>query len=434
MYGSSGLELFKKPPVQTAILRNYENDYYPIQTISEDGPIEFVLKGSQNEYIDVSDVNLYIKFKITDSTGGDLSFAAPAGGTTPDKVSVENLAIATLFQDVSLTLGTTQIEGGHYMYPYASYLSVVTQFTQQAKKTHLAAAGWYADTADKFNSETENKGHAARKIINNKSREIIGPVFLDFFRQNRYLLPDVSLSLKFTRAKPAFVIQTFDTTKTNYKIKIEEAILYVRRVEISPSLVNMHNSRLDNKMNALYPVQHTEIQTFTINKGLHSHIEDRLFRGLMPKLLYVCMVENDAFNGDITKNPFHFQQFNLNKIALYREGEYATHPPLEPNFTDNQYFRSYALTQRALGMYNTDDSNGLTLEDFAKGYGIYVFDLTADSSPSGDHIQSEQTGNLRIDLKFKSALSTTINVILYAVFDGNIEITKLRNVIPSYLR
>lgn len=432
MYGSSGLDLFTKPTIQTAIHRSYLTDYHPIQTISEDGPIEFTLEGSQSEYIDINDTNLYLKFKVTDSDGKDLTITSTDAAKI-DKVSVENLAIASLFQDVSLTLGTTQIEGGHYMYPYASYLSIVTQFTEQAKKTHLKAAGWYADVAGKFDSETDNTGHVARRITNTKSLEVYGPVFLDFIRQHRYVMPDIQISLRFTRSKPAFALQTFVPTKTDYKVKIEKAILYVRRVEIAPSLLNAHNLSL-MKTNAVYPVQHTEIQTFTINKGVQSHIEDRLFRGSMPKLLYICAVENDAFNGNMSKNPFHFQHFGLDKIALYREGEYATHPPLEPNFADNHYMRLYALTQRSLGMYNTDDANGITPSDFAQGYGIYVFDLTADTDPYGSHIQPQQTGNLRLDLKFKSTLSNTINIILYAVFDGNIEVTRIRNIIPSYLR
>ena len=42
--------------------------------------------------------------------------------------------------------------------------------------------------------------------------------------------------------------------------------------------------------------------------------------------------------------------------------------------------------------------------------------------------------NLRMEFKFDDPLPSTVNVILHAVYDTHVEITKLRDVIPAYAR
>ena len=49
-----------------------------------------------------------------------------------------------------------------------------------------------------------------------------------------------------------------------------------------------------------------------------SYTKDRLFTDQELEMLVIAMVENDAFNGIIGKKTFHFQHFDLNKVALYR--------------------------------------------------------------------------------------------------------------------
>ena len=117
---NSALCIFDKPPTQTDIIKNYVTDYFPITSISSGGPIEFHIPGNTEDYVDVNDIYLYVKFKVVKGDGSAIAAA--------DKVGVNNLPIATLFQDVSLTLGETQIEGGQQSYPYVSYINTVMQF------------------------------------------------------------------------------------------------------------------------------------------------------------------------------------------------------------------------------------------------------------------------------------------------------------------
>ena len=148
----------------------------------------------------------------------------------------------------------------------------------------------------------------------------------------------------------------------------------------------------------------------------------------------IAMVENEAFNGVINKNPFHFQNFNLSKIALYRDGRSIPGQPLTPDFAKGNTLRSYVQTMRVFNFVNTDDTNGMKPFDFKNGYTIYAYDLTADKDIAAGYRQGLVSKNLRLELFFAKDLPSTINVLMYAVFDSSIEITQLRDVITHYTR
>ena len=65
------------------------------------------------------------------------------------------------------------------------------------------------------------------------------------------------------------------------------------------------------------------------------------------------------------------------------------------------------------------------------GYTFFGFNLTPDQW-DGPCFHLVQRGNLRIELHFRDALTTTVNVIAYAEFESVLEIDKSRNVIYDY--
>ena len=423
---NSALCLFDSPPVQTDIISSKIVDYHPITNIAgNDIPIHFEITGNPEEYIDCQSIDLEIKVKITKPDGSKID-------STTDKVGLTNLAMASLFQDVTLTLNDKQVEGGDHTYPYSAYLATLSQFQWQAKKTHLLTSGWLEDEEGKFDDD-KNKGLVKRMEWSNNSREMYfkGPVYLDFFRQSRYLLSQVNMRLKFVRAKSEFVLLTFGTDK--YKVNITSAILYVRKVLMNPKVINDHSHGLKSH-NAIYPINHSELTSFTIPHGAMSHSRDRLFPICLPKALYITLVDNEAFNGDFKKNPFNFQHFNLNKLALYADGDYVVYKPFEPNFSNDDYIREYCSTFISLNMFNTDDSNGITFNQYKGGYFYILYDMTPDSNLGSGNVNLTKPGNLRLELSFATALPTTVNVLLYAIYDSKIEITQLRDVLASYQR
>ena len=210
------------------------------------------------------------------------------------------------------------------------YLSTLMQFTPQAQKSHMEVMGWKKDEANKM-EDVANKGFVARMAWTKDSKDVtfIGPVYLDFFRQSRYLISQTDMRLKFTLNRPEFALMGLGAG-TDYKFSISKAVLRVRRVTVNPSVINGHAAGLQ-KHNAIYPLLHTDITNFTIPKGQSNYTKDNLYPLQAPKMLMIAMLENDSFNGDYKKNPYNFQHFNLSRLGLFADNIGIPGRPVTPN-------------------------------------------------------------------------------------------------------
>jgi hypothetical protein len=83
------------------------------------------------------------------------------------------------------------------------------------------------------------------------------------------------------------------------------------------------------------------------------------------------------------------------------------------------------------GKENRDEGNGISRSDFANGFALYAFDLTADLSEN-ESFNLARHGAVRIDMTFGEALPHTVTVIAYAEFENIIEIDRNRNVVFDF--
>jgi len=406
----SELCLFDPPMAQVSMEKATTIDVYPATTL-DGGPIEFLISATQDDYYDLNDTMLYLKLKIVNSDGTNLDAAA--------KPYTANLTLCSLFSDVSLHVNDVLVEGGHFLYPYKSYLSTVLQFEDAVKDTQMGASGYKMETSER-----------EKWYVGSKSIEFMGPLHLDLFQQSKYMLPGVALRVKLCPSKADFVIIN-GGKKGAMVVKFESAILKVRKVKVAPSVSLGHEMGL-NRHNAIYPIQQSEMLTYTIAQGSMNHSQDNLFRGQLPKLLVMGMVKNDAFVGNAKDDPTKFIHASVNHVSLYRDGECVPHSqPLQPDFDKELVIQSYMAMIQGLEMFHVNQSNGISFADYISDLPLFVFNLTPDLSASGACGQPYQTGNLRMELKFAKSLPQAINVILFAIRDGKIEICKDRKVLKS---
>ena len=94
----------------------------------------------------------------------------------------------------------------------------------------------------------------------------------------------------------------------SYKVKIISAVLLVRKVQLNPSIFLAHVKALDSGL-AKYPIRRVVCKTYTIPAGNLDGNHEKLFTGQLPTRLVIGCVDNDAFNGIYTKNPYKFKNF-----------------------------------------------------------------------------------------------------------------------------
>ncbi|GFT43866.1 uncharacterized protein F54H12.2 [Trichonephila clavipes] len=65
----SELNLFLSPPTQTVKEKGQWVQFHPITNIADGGPIEFLIPGSGDAYLDLSQTQLHVRAKIFKSDG-----------------------------------------------------------------------------------------------------------------------------------------------------------------------------------------------------------------------------------------------------------------------------------------------------------------------------------------------------------------------------
>lgn len=410
MSGKSELRIFDRELPQMVVESASFVDVHPSTSLGENAnTIEFCINGSDQEYLDLNDTLLYLSLNVSAGDGKGLaatSIVAPA-----------NYFMNALFNDVTLQLNNTVIEGGNQLYAYKSTFESIFGFSNAAKKCQLRAMGFDDDVATR------------QEWIKDKKRvELMGALRLDFLNQPKYLIPGVDVRIKLQRSPDKFALIN---GVGNPQIKLLAARLYVRRVRVNPAIALAHNKGLTTK-NAVYSYNRGQMISYSIPQGSLSHFNDNLFSTrLLPKFVVVAFVKASAYAGsELQGDPFKFDHFNVNSIGLFRDGQSLPYRELyEPNFKEGLYTRDYVKSiVHCTQHLNTNLTNGIDLDKFGGGhYTFFTFNLT----PDFDYNQCQQgrDGNLRMEVKFAEPLSKAINVLIYATFDHELQITKDRDII-----
>jgi len=203
----------------------------------------------------------------------------------------------------------------------------------------------------------------------------------------------------------------------DFKVLLKEASLFCRKLRRSDA-VRLAHIKAPQLGKASYPLRRVEVKTFTVPQGNLSWFKENVFLGQFPKRIVIGCVDNTAFYGQFHKNPFRFQNYGINFIAIYKDGEQIFSKPLQPVFARNRFVRSYLSLFTETNQYYVDEGNGITRNDYPIGNTLFAFDLTADLGGASGHWELVKHGSIRLEIHFSQALTATINAIVYAEFDN----------------
>ena len=133
---------------------------------------------------------------------------------------------------------------------------------------------------------------------------------------------------------------------------------------------------------------------------------DNQFFGLIPNHLTMCTVENRSMYGVFKENPFHFKHNNLESLTVSVESDALIR--LNFDFDDGNYVEAYDTLMRSTGQYKDGRSMLVDHHEFGKRM-ILVFDLTARGECNSKQLTIKRLGNLHINLKYRNALTETVD-------------------------
>ena len=427
----SELDLFEAPPTVEQIEKTTCMPYRSSSSLENTKVIEFFIAGTGEEYIDLQETKLHLQCKLLTLEGKKID----KDKTTTDKggPAPTNNLLHSLFSQVDVYLNDKLVSTSNNLYPYRAYLETLLNHGNDPKDSHLTCALYYPDASDNIElahgspDYQANSGMKKRQevAITNTQFDLIGPIHSDFFHQNRYLLNNVDVKIRFVRTSDAFCVMG------NGKMVIDQATLFVHKVRLSPSLMLAH-AQLLTKRPARYPFHRVEMKSFSIAQGQMSVNRDNIVLGQLPTHVMVGLVDSEAESGKALLNPFNFQHFNLNYLSLQVGSEQIPSTPLQPDFKEGLYIREYQQLLESIGFWHSDKGVNFSREDYPKGYTLYGFNLTPNKQQCSEAFNLLKQGNLQLNMKFAEKTPKTITVILYLVYQNMMEIDHARNVLFDF--
>ena len=433
-------QLFSVPDTQTAVTKVTKIRKYPLTPdLNHDGPLEFLIPNAGTDFIDLSNMHLYLKLKITKEDRTNVDDDALMG-------PVNNL-FHSLFKDVKVRLGKdsdTLITTSLPNYAYRAYLENLLSYGRGVKENQLnQQVMWEKDTADFFDSTqvratgagnaivpVTNQGLAERtkRIASSTEFELQSRLHVDVCLQDRYLIDGIDVRIQLEKQQPKFYLMWDGNDR--YNVEFIRAYIEVPFVTLSPTSYTRIAEQLQST-NAKYPLKRVVVKDAIIPYRRRLHVLDNLFiNEVLPKRLIAGIVENDAYDGNAIKNPFKFHHHHLEYIKLTKNGDLVDE--YEMDFANKQAMTPYLDLMKRVGILNSKEDLDLTFNDYIKGYTLYCFDLTNDHGADQLNFHPKSSGNLSLELRFEQAPQNSLNLLLFAEYDNVLEIDQNRQVIMDW--
>ena len=369
-------------------------------------------------------------------TGKQFTNAEAAG--TLEKVGVINNLGHSLWEQIVLLINDTKVtESSNNYASYKAMLETLLSYDDVDEKTVLRLSCFKKDhgnvTADCPTATHANSGLVTRSryFEGGKKVTLITRPRIDLCQQPRYIPDQCKMLLKLTPKKSSFVLMS-DKNDAKYQLKIHSCTLMVRRIKlVETSKLALQSTIETNHQVFRHPLRHVKMKSELLTSGSSNFEFDNQFFGHIPNRLTMCTVENRAMYGVFKENPFHFKHNNLETLTVSVDSD--TLIRLDFDFDNGNYVEAYDTLMRSTGQYKGGRSMLADYHDFGNGTIILVFDLTARGECNSEQFTVKKLGNLRINLKYKNALTETNNLILYGEFDGVLTIDADRNVFTDYL-
>jgi hypothetical protein len=363
-------------------------------------------------------------------------------GASDNKVAPLTNFLGSMFQQCDIFLNDKCITSSNNMYAHRAYLEQLLNYSPGTASNQLTSNLFYQDTEDKFDMGAGNKGFEQRRahIANGNLAEMRGPLFVDICNQNVYLVNNVDVRIRLTRAANTFCLMATDADAKapttvggndgrlakQYSVHIEQAVLWMNKITLNATTHIALEQVLRRGQNALYNIQRVDMKSFTIAAGETNFTREHINLGLSPKYAIIGLVSTEAMQGSYKRNPFNFQHFNLKQISLNIDGEQTPRGGINCDYDRGIFLEAYESLVETVGKWKSDNTFAISRDQYAKGFTLYGFQIAPELVEGAFNLV--RNTNIRLDLIFDKALTENITVLVWFAYDSVLEIDKNRDI------
>ena len=402
---------------QTDLSQLYMN--IAISLVKADGttPVEHRKNLTDEHYLNPDTIN----FKETTDTN-------PGAEGADSALSCSNNLLHSIFDECELKLKGRPVERVND-YGYVAYVQNLLGWSEVAKKNVLPSTlGWIDDDADLFDSanNTAFEKRVRHLLLNGRTLYLKGKLSLGCSEMEQPLPTHLPIEIELRRKNADFVL--IDTKQTRaaaptYKIKIHDINLEVKRLGLTPAELRVQEEQL--KKGIPYTFYKTECRSYVASSGHPEFNVTDLESGPLPDRIMMAMVDNAAYHGDWSKNPFRFQTYDCSAAWITVNGSDKIPSPV--GYT---WDRSNSRTLDGyLELYQGGNFHALKMKDYLGGSFLLTFDLRKHLSGSNSVLEN---GTVSAHLRFDKALPHTMTLLAFIIRPCQFIMDQHRNVTLNY--
>ena len=298
-------------------------------------------------------------------------------------------------------------------YNYISMLLSMTSYSSAYQSLALKSALYIVSfNIDKMDSTDVGFVARADELKKRNPIELTGRLFHDFFLQEKYMLPNVSITLRLRRTSMDFCLLFCDSNKKFAK-ELENIIFYYKKIAMQDNILHSQMQQLSQKGMAIDPFIENKIKAIPIAKDSVNLVVENLYAvNELPAKILIAMVTTEAYNGKLSLSPYNFKHCNLSCITLTVNNDESRRQQINYDFDNNIYMVGYQQYVDALNMMESNTDYASWIRDQF----LQIFDVAQSVNLTN--------GTLKIELIFKKPLEKAMMLMILSQRKSTLEISR----------
>ncbi|KAL3067814.1 hypothetical protein niasHS_016780 [Heterodera schachtii] len=399
-----------------------------------------------SQYCDLSKTYMYLLTSIERKNGAG-EWVPTDDAIEQDKhVGVIQNFGSSFVRSLKVNVSGVEVFDSSIYYHYRAYIMQELGYSHEIRKAFHEAGCYYSD--ENSQDSYSNKGFTSRaqRFSNGKQCETMVKLNFDLARQNTLLLNNQDVVFTIHRNSDSFLLLTpkwktvTDAVKdaqgniitaarvtwhdntAEYRIRLHDMRLYVRTVDVTPSL-NIAISRQLESTPAKYALRKVEMRSIFLGTG-RTELSHNVFTSTLPRRLICAFVSTDAYSGARQLSPFNFEHANVRSISAEANGlTFPSTPYLFSFGNQKKFVRAFVDMYAGLGLDDSDNKTvSISMARFLSGWAFFVIPMTStlDDTPGFELIRQ---GTCTVKVQFEEPIKADgYEMLILGEFDSVLSI------------
>ena len=414
--------LLDKKKISECFSGNFHEILYPLNYTSKQGPWQYHSPQDDKHFIDLNTLTWNGKIRVTNKKDPN-SPVITANQTKDITCSVVNNFIHSTVSKITYQLNDFQMgDSAPKSYSYRAYMDNLLSFSKGAKEQSLKYHGFEQDTpgsfddVDKLQASNNNDGFKKRSELFCTANYFHFSIKLriDLANIDQFLQPGVQLRFEIERNSDAFALLSDVGDDATFEFELKDSTIEFDKMIPTPDYLNHFEKNILQEP-LVYSYDKSQIHYFPYPANVNDlSIYSMFHTDNLPSYLVFGLVDNDAFDGSLSKNPYNFQHFDLKEFYLLVNGNSVPTQPVKLDITSMDYHHTYVNEfLDKLKLKNSNDSIGISADEWIRGSFFWIADLNVDKC-CNFHEHNSKGGTIHLKLQTKTALPKTTRLIVYS--------------------